>query len=63
MGVYISPLEHTSGLEDATFPRKWEGEWDCVFYRVRKFIGLLLNCDPNVLSLLGLKRNGIISSR
>src|SRR4029453_12343379 len=34
--------------------------WDCVFYELRKFIGLLLNCNPNVLSLLWLKPNGII---
>jgi predicted nucleotidyltransferase len=39
---------------------KWEGEWDCVFYELRKFIELLLNCNPNVLSLLWLKPNGII---
>jgi hypothetical protein len=31
-----------------------------VFYELRKFIGLLLNCNPNVLSLLWLKPNGII---
>src|SRR5688572_28253180 len=60
MGVYIGPLEHYLGFgRDAVF-EKWEGEWDCVFYEFRKFVGLLLNSNPNVLSLLWLKPNQII---
>jgi predicted nucleotidyltransferase len=30
------------------------------FYELKKFVGLLLNCNPNVLSLLWVKPNGII---
>jgi predicted nucleotidyltransferase len=60
MGVYIGPLEHYLGFGRKDVYEQWEGEWDCVFYELRKFIGLLLNCNPNVLSLLWLKRNGII---
>ena len=60
MGVYIAPLEHYLGFGREDVYEKWEGEWDCVFYELRKFIGLLLNCNPNVLSLLWLKPNGII---
>src|SRR6266498_4122481 len=60
MGVYIGPLEHYLGFGRKDVYEKWEGEWDCVFYELRKFIGLLLNCNPNVLSLLWLKPNGII---
>jgi hypothetical protein len=60
MGIYIAPLEHYLGFGREDVYEKWEGEWDCVFYEVRKFIGLLLNCNPNVLSLLWLKPNGII---
>ena len=60
MGVYIGPLEHYLGFGRNDVYEKWEGEWDCVFYELRKFIGLLLNCNPNVLSLLWLKPNGII---
>jgi predicted nucleotidyltransferase len=59
MGVYIGPLEHYIGFGRRDVYEKWEGEWDCVFYEVRKFIGLLLNCNPNVLSLLWLNSNGI----
>jgi|KBSSwiStaDraftv2_1062776.scaffolds.fasta_scaffold163040_1 hypothetical protein len=60
MGLYIAPLEHYLGFGRRDVYEQWEGEWDCVFYELRKFIGLLLNCNPNVLSLLWLKPNGII---
>lgn len=60
MGIYIGPLEHYLGFGREDVYEKWEGEWDCVFYELRKFIGLLLNSNPNVLSLLWLKPNGII---
>ena len=60
MGLYIAPLEHYLGFGREEVYEKWEGEWDCVFYELRKFVGLLLNCNPNVLSLLWLKPNGII---
>jgi hypothetical protein len=60
MGVYVGPLEHYLGFGREDVYEQWEGEWDCVFYELRKFIGLLLNCNPNVLSLLWLKPNGII---
>jgi uncharacterized protein len=60
MGIFIGPLEHYLGFGRTDVYEQWEGEWDCVFYELRKFIGLLLNCNPNVLSLLWLKPNGII---
>lgn len=60
MGIYVGPLEHYLGFGRKDVYEQWEGEWDCVFYELRKFIGLLLNCNPNVLSLLWLKPNGII---
>ncbi len=60
MGIYIGPLEHYLGFGRKDVYEQWEGEWDCVFYELRKFIGLLLNCNPNVLSLLWLKPTGII---
>ena len=60
IGVYVGPLEHYLGFGRRDVYEQWEGEWDCVFYELRKFIGLLLNCNPNVLSLLWLKPNGII---
>jgi hypothetical protein len=60
MGVYVGPLEHYLGFGRKEVYEQWEGEWDCVFYELKKFVGMLLNCNPNVLSLLWLKPNGII---
>ena len=60
MGIYVGPLEHYLGFGRDDVYEQWEGEWDCVFYELKKFIGLLLNCNPNVLSLLWLPANGII---
>ena len=60
MGVYIGPLEHYLGFGRKEVYEQWEGEWDCVFYELKKFVAMLLNCKPNVLSLLWLKPNGII---
>lgn len=60
MGVYIGPLEHYLGFGRDAVYEKWQGEWDCVFYELRKFIGMLLNCNPNVLSLLWLKPNQVV---
>jgi uncharacterized protein len=60
MGVYVGPLEHYLGFGRDDVYEKWEGEWDCVFYELKKFVGLLLNCNPNVLSLLWVPPNGVI---
>mgnify|MGYP001615101762 CR=1 FL=1 len=60
MGVYIGPVEHYLGFGRKDTREKWEGAYDCVFYEVRKFVSLLLNCNPNVLSLLWLKDNSVI---
>jgi uncharacterized protein len=60
IGIYIGSLEHYLGFGRKDVYEKWQGEWDCVFYELRKFIGLLLNSNPNVLSLLWLKPAQII---
>jgi len=60
IGIYIAEIQHYFGFARREVYEKWEGEWDCVFYELRKMIGLLLNCNPNVLSILWLKPNGII---
>lgn len=60
MGVYVGALEHYLGFGRKDVYEQWAGEWDCVFYELRKFITLLLNSNPNVLSLLWVKPNGII---
>ena len=52
MGIYVAEREHYLGFGRKDVYESWEGEWGCVFYELRKMIGLLLNCNPNVLSLL-----------
>lgn len=60
MGVYVGQVEHYLGFGRGDVKEKWEGAYDCVFYELRKFVSLLLNCNPNVLSLLWLKENSLI---
>ena len=60
MGIYVGPVEHYLGFGRGEVREKWEGPYDCVFYELRKMISLLLNCNPNVLSLLWLKENSLI---
>jgi hypothetical protein len=58
MGVVIAPLNCYLGLS------KWgsrgtqeykEGQYDCVFYELKKAVRLLLQGNPNILSLLWLR--------
>jgi hypothetical protein len=52
MGAFVAPLEHYIGFGRKEVKERFIGEWDAVSYEIRKFIGLLLKCNPNVLSLL-----------
>lgn len=55
MGIVIPPVKYYYGLS------KWEGAdsikgcWDVVLYELRKFVGLLVKQNPNVLSMLWLE--------
>lgn len=55
MGIVVPPAKYYIGLS------KWEHAetikecWDVVLYEYRKFIGLLLNQNPNVLGMLWLE--------
>ncbi len=60
MGVFIAPVEHYLGFGRNEVKEKFINEWDAVSYEVRKFISLLLKCNPNVLSLLWLPEQHII---
>src|SRR5262245_35854028 len=60
MGVYVGPLEHYLGFGRDEVKEKFIGEWDAVSYEIRKFISLLLKCNPNVLSLLWLPDRHLI---
>ncbi len=54
MGVFVGSLSHYFGFDKMVNKEKFVNEWDSVFYETRKFIGLLLKANPNVLSLLWL---------
>jgi len=60
MGVYVAPVAHYLGFPRDEVKEKFINEWDAVSYEVRKFIGLLLKCNPNVLSLLWLPERHLI---
>src|ERR1044071_4732281 len=60
MGVFVAPVEHYLGFGRDEVKEKFINEWDAVSYEVRKFIGLLLKCNPNVLSLLWLPEQHVI---
>ena len=60
MGVFVAPAEHYIGFGRDEVKEKFIGEWDAVSYEVRKFIRLLLKCNPNVLSMLWLPEQHII---
>jgi predicted nucleotidyltransferase len=55
IGICIPPLDYYFGL------KLWEGKdaikdcWDVVLYSFRKFVGLLCEQNPNVISLLWLR--------
>lgn len=54
MGVFVSPLNYYLGFKKKEHHETFIKEWDAVSYDIRKFVGLLLKCNPNVLSLLWL---------
>src|SRR5207237_120842 len=60
MGVFVAPIEHYFGFGRTDVKEAFVGEWDVVSYEIRKFIGLLLKCNPNVLSLLWLPEKHIL---
>jgi hypothetical protein len=58
MGIVLAPPEHYLGLGQwgtrGTQEHK-QGKWDCVYYELRKALELLLQGNPNILSLLWLR--------
>lgn len=61
MSVYMAPPDHYVGINKTKeVVENFVGEWDVVNYEFKKFVGLLLKANPNVLSLLWLKENHYI---
>lgn len=58
MGVVLAPPIYYLGLHEwgsRGTKDYYEGQYDCVFYDIRKAISLLLQGNPNILSLLWLR--------
>jgi len=60
MGVFVAPIEHYLGFGREEVKERFIDEWDAVSYEIRKFVGLLLKCNPNVLSLLWLPKRHLV---
>lgn len=55
MGVCVLPITYYLGLDKWEHAESIKGPWDVVLYEFRKYIGLLCQQNPNVLSLLWLE--------
>lgn len=60
MGVCYGPIDSYLGLGHFEQYEKFIGEWDCITYELRKYLRLMLKCNPNVMSLLWLDRHNYI---
>jgi predicted nucleotidyltransferase len=60
MGVFVGPEEHYLGFGRRDTYERFHREFDVVSYELRKFVGLLLNCNPNVLSMLWMEPKSYI---
>jgi predicted nucleotidyltransferase len=58
MGVFMAPVDHYIGINRVKETReRFIEKWDVVNYEFMKFVRLLINSNPNVLSLLWLREN------
>jgi predicted nucleotidyltransferase len=61
LGFYLAPREYYIGLGLGKVYKKaherFVGQWDVVCYELRKVVGMLMNCNPNVMSMLWLRDN------
>jgi hypothetical protein len=62
MGVYVGPIEHYLGFGRKDVVESFIDEYDIVCYELRKFVGLLLKNNPNVLSMLWLEDDTILQT-
>ena len=55
LGICVPPRPYLLGLRTWDHAESIKGVWDVVLYDLRKFVGLLLKQNPNVLSALWLE--------
>jgi predicted nucleotidyltransferase len=60
MGVCVGSIEHYFGFGGKDTKESFIDEYDIVSYELRKFVGLLLKNNPNVLSMLWLEPESIL---
>lgn len=60
-GFYLNPVEEWIGLEQDSEQLVLEDS-DTVVFSLKKVMGLFLSCNPNVVELLGLRREDILFS-
>ena len=60
IGILVPPEKYIYGLSRFEQIEKKEDEWDTVIYSIQKMFKLLLNANPNVLSLLWINNNDYI---
>lgn len=61
IGIFQAPWEYYLGVDNIKETReKFYKEYDCVFYEAKKIVSLLLNGNPNVLSILWLNERHIL---
>ena len=60
MGVFVAPDRHYLGFGCKETVERKLPPWDVVHYELRKFVGLLLKSNPNVLSLLWVNERYIL---
>jgi len=65
MGIFISPLSHYLGLTTIDHAIKVDvmGKYDFCLYEIRKYFKLLLNNNPNVMSLMFLPDNMYLTQK
>lgn len=57
MGIYVPPKQYYLGLQKHDHIDCWVDDFDIVMYEAKKFMGLLLKNNPNVMGLLWLEPN------
>jgi predicted nucleotidyltransferase len=61
IGIFVHPLDHYLGFGyRKVVSEKWYGEYDCVFYELRKIMYMLFKSNPNVMSLLWVDKKHIL---
>ncbi|OGM09269.1 hypothetical protein A2Z67_05000 [Candidatus Woesebacteria bacterium RBG_13_36_22] len=61
MGIFIAPKNHYLGFGKREVYERQVQEWDIILYELRKFVGLLLKCNPNVMMMLWLPEKYYLS--